>query len=157
MRVNLHRWTQSGSETGSHVKTEAIPVQSAHLHWPGERTALLLLLLLFLFFFFFCFYKEGFWPFYISSTTALFKQERKQKCKISGFLSLIMLVLLPVCFPLTDVQRNRCWESKPGYKPGRAAGLGNLHAQDRTGWTLWYASNNMEQSLWIIEEVWMDY
>lgn len=32
----VHRWSESGPETGGHVKTEAVPVQGAHLHWLGE-------------------------------------------------------------------------------------------------------------------------
>lgn len=34
--VDLNRWSESGPEAGGHVQTEAVPVQGAHLHWPGE-------------------------------------------------------------------------------------------------------------------------
>lgn len=56
----------------------------------------------------------------------------------SYFIRVFFLCALP--FP-SDFQRYRCRQSKPGDKPGCAAGLGDVHAPNWTGWTLRLVSN----------------
>lgn len=53
-----------------------------------------------------------------------------------GLISFCALILIIFSLSLSccqDFQRHRCRQSQLGDKPGCTAGLGNLHAQNRTG------------------------